>query len=311
MSARLSRRAAVGTVILIAVGIGQSAAARPEYLARYQADPQRRPEVDGCATCHVAQTGGGARNDFGSAFEAAQLQITPLFRARFPHHFKFDTVTLADGTVLSFSDPTNKLVVVERKEQRFAAELASLTAVRAPPLPAAANRMTFFVTSQGPPSFDQFGGLAGADRHCQALAKAAGADDRVWRAYLSTSLGDKAAVNAGDRIGSGPWYNARGKIVARGAADLHARAMLQPELLLTEQGDAVNANDGNGLAVVTGTLANGTAAIGKNCENWTSSAGGEAIAGRPSAAWNTGTTVSCSPPASPATAPRMYCFAAR
>lgn len=299
----------VCAAILVAwlISLSQAAMARPEYLARYQADPLRRPEMDGCSACHVAQSGGGARNEFGSAFEAASLEITPLLRSSFPKHFKFDTVKLADGSVLSFADPQSKLVVVERKEQRFLAELAALTEIKAAPLPAAANRMSFFVTSRGPASFDRFGGLAGADRHCQALAKAASADDRTWRAYLSTSLGDKPAVNAGDRIGGGPWYNAKGTLVARGPADLHAKERLPPELLLTETGEsAIAGPSGNGIAVVTGTLANGTAAVGRNCENWTSLAGD--AAGSSSNIWNTGGTVSCSANDNGA---RLYCFAVK
>ena len=312
MRISLSRHAAAAALLVFAilVALGQPLAARPEYLTRYQSDPMRRAEIDGCATCHVAQTGGGARNEFGRAFEAALLQFTPLLRASHPQYFKFDSIKLADGGVLSFSDPTSKLVVVERKDQRFAAELAALTAVRAAPPPPAANRMTFFVTSQAPASFDRFGGLAGADRHCYALAKSVGADDRVWRAYLSTSVGDKAAVNAGDRIGPGPWYNAKGMIVARGAADLHARPTLPPELLLSEKGEPI-ATAKERVTIVTGTLANGTAAVGKNCQNWTAAEGGEAVAANPLSTWNSGITVSCNASSEQPAAPRLYCFAAK
>ena len=76
--------------------------------------------------------------------------------------------------------------------------------------------MTFFVTSVGPGKGADLGGLAGADRHCQALAEAAGAGDRTWRAYLSTqAAGGEPAVNARDRIGAGPWQNAKGVVIAQ------------------------------------------------------------------------------------------------
>src|SRR3954462_877662 len=75
----------------------------------------------------------------------------------------------------------------------------------------APEKMTYFITSVGSGNGAALGGLAGADQHCQNLAKAAGADNRTWRAYLSESAADeKPAVNARDRIGKGPWYNAKG-----------------------------------------------------------------------------------------------------
>ncbi len=75
----------------------------------------------------------------------------------------------------------------------------------------AAPKMTFFITSAGPGNGANLGGIAGADKHCQTLAAAAGAGDRTWRAYLSvTGDGKQTAVNARDRIGKGPWYNAKG-----------------------------------------------------------------------------------------------------
>src|SRR5690606_41641215 len=85
--------------------------------------------------------------------------------------------------------------------------------------------MTFFVTSVGPGNGGDLGGLEGADRHCQSLAQAAGAGNRTWRAYLSTqgaSLSDMNFVNARDRIGSGPWHNAKGVLIARDVDDLHS-----------------------------------------------------------------------------------------
>src|SRR6201996_1278783 len=82
--------------------------------------------------------------------------------------------------------------------------------------------MTFFVTSAGIGNGGNLGGLAGADNHCQTLAQAAGAGSKTWRAYLSTQAADgQPAVNARDRIGSGPWINARGAVIARDLAQLH------------------------------------------------------------------------------------------
>src|SRR5688572_28955370 len=82
------------------------------------------------------------------------------------------------------------------------------------------EKMTFFITSAGSGNGAALGGLAGADQHCQSLAKAAGAGNRTWRAYLSTT--GSGGVNAKDRIGRGPWYNAKGEVVAQNVADLHS-----------------------------------------------------------------------------------------
>lgn len=309
-SSLLVRSVAALFLMVLWFGVGQPVSARPEYLARFQADPLRRAEVDGCSTCHVASTGGGARNEFGAAFDAAGREITPLLRTNFPKHFAFPTVTLADGAVLSFADPLSKAVVVTRKDQKFVADLATLTAVKEAPLPPPANRMSFFVTSRSPEHGGKLGGLAGADRLCQNLAKAAGAGDRTWRAYLSTSFKEQPAVNAGDRIGAGPWYNAKGLQVARGFADLHTRKGLDPALLLTERGE-VAAN----VKILTGTRPDGTAAVGQNCSNWTSDKDERAVAADPSASWNSGAEVACQATgagdgaSAAAAAVRLYCFA--
>src|ERR1700745_1100301 len=83
--------------------------------------------------------------------------------------------------------------------------------------------MTFFVTSAGPGKGGDLGGLAGADAHCQSLAQAVGAGNKTWRAYLSTNgRGGANAVNARDRIGNGPWQNAKGVVIAPSVADLHS-----------------------------------------------------------------------------------------
>ena len=83
--------------------------------------------------------------------------------------------------------------------------------------------MTFFVTSAGPGKGGDLGGLAGADSHCQSLAQAAGAGNKTWRAYLSTNArGGANPVHARDRIGNGPWQNAKGAVIATSVADLHS-----------------------------------------------------------------------------------------
>src|SRR5271167_332215 len=112
-----------------------------------------------------------------------------------------------------------------------------------PPQPSAKD-MTFFVTSAGSGKGGDLGGLDGADQHCQSLAKAAGAGDRTWRAYLSTqapALNDPKFVNARDRIGTGPWQNAKGVVIARSVEELHsANNNLTKQTALDEKGQVVN-----------------------------------------------------------------------
>src|SRR4051795_3982842 len=105
-----------------------------------------------------------------------------------------------------------------------------------------AAAMTFFVTSTGVGNGADLGGLAGADRHCQTLAAAAGAGSRTWRAYLSTNAAAPGgAVNARDRIGNGPWQNFKGTVIATSVADLHSdNAKLGRENSLTERGTQVS-----------------------------------------------------------------------
>jgi hypothetical protein len=139
----------------------------------------------------------------------------------------------------------------------------------------------FFVTSRGLGRGGDLGGLAGADAHCQALAKAEGSDDHAWRAYLSASAtSSAAAINARDRIGTGPWYNALGDRVAANLDELHGGKAIGPESALTERGDSVGdaAHD-----ILTGSRPDGTAFAGgedRTCGNWTSSGAGHAQAGR-------------------------------
>jgi hypothetical protein len=147
-------------------------------------------------------------------------------------------------------------------------------------------RMSFFITSAGPGNGADLGGLEGADRHCHTLAQAAGAGDRTWRAYLSTMAMDaRAAINARDRIGAGPWYNAKGVLVAQSVADLHSdNNKLGKENSLNEKGEMVNGRGDtpNMHDILTGSNLDGTAFTGEgytNCGNWTSSGEGAARVG--------------------------------
>ena len=143
----------------------------------------------------------------------------------------------------------------------------------------------FFVTSKGGGKGADFGGLAGADKHCQALATAAGLGDKSWRAYLSTqAAGGTPAVNAKDRIGTGPWKNVKGVVIATNVDELHANNNLTKQTALTESGAVVNGRGDtpNQHDVLTGTQPNGmafTVADDKTCGNWTKSGDGSAIVG--------------------------------
>jgi hypothetical protein len=145
----------------------------------------------------------------------------------------------------------------------------------------------FFITSVGKGDGANLGGLAGADAHCQSLAAAAGAGNRTWRAYLSaTAAAGPPAVNAKDRIGSGPWYNAKGVMVAQNVADLHndATTKLGKENSLTEKGAVVNGRGDtpNMHDILTGSNLDGTLATGTGdttCGNWTSNGTGSALVG--------------------------------
>jgi len=146
--------------------------------------------------------------------------------------------------------------------------------------------LSFFITSTGSGDGANLGGLAGADAHCQKLAAAAGGGSRTWRAYLSASAsGGQAAVNARDRIGNGPWYNAKGVKVADNVADLHSdNNKLSKENSLTEKGAVVNGRGDtpNQHDILTGSQANGTAfsdGDDHTCKNWTSNGEGSAQLG--------------------------------
>jgi hypothetical protein len=145
--------------------------------------------------------------------------------------------------------------------------------------------MTFFITSAGSGKGADLGGLAGADKQCQALARAAGAGDRTWRAYLSTSAAEgKPAVNARDRIGKGPWQNAKGVVIAKSVDELHGDPNINKETGLSEKGERINARGDkpNMHDILTGSQPDGRAFAGnedRTCRNWTSSDEGAAMVG--------------------------------
>lgn len=147
----------------------------------------------------------------------------------------------------------------------------------------ASPQMSFFITSVGSGNGANLGGLAGADAHCQNLAKAVGAGDKEWRAYLSTQ--GASAVNAKDRIGSGPWFNSKGVQVAASVADLHSdKNTLTKDTQLTEKGAVVNGRGDkpNQHDILTGSNLDGTtfpAGEDHSCSNWTSEGDGSAQVG--------------------------------
>jgi hypothetical protein len=154
------------------------------------------------------------------------------------------------------------------------------------PMGGAKSVTRFFVTGVGSGRGGDLDGLAGADAHCQALAQAQGAGDHTWRAYLSTSAtASSPAVNARDRIGDGPWYNAEGLLIAANLAQLHGPAnRIGKDTAVTEAldpvkgaGDSPNMHD-----ILTGSTSEGRAFDEPDdltCGNWTSSAGGRAQVG--------------------------------
>ena len=143
--------------------------------------------------------------------------------------------------------------------------------------------MSFFITGAGPGDGANLGGLAGADAHCTRLAAAAGSSGKTWRAYLSTS--GPAGVNARDRIGSGPWHNAKGVQVAANVDELHySNVGLTKETQLTEKGGMVNGRGDtpNQHDILTGSQLDGTRFTDGNdhtCSDWTSNGEGSAQVG--------------------------------
>lgn len=154
-------------------------------------------------------------------------------------------------------------------------------------LPAQAQdeRMNFFLTSVGPGNGADLGGLDGADAWCAHLAFAVGQGDKEWRAYLSQqATGGQPAIHARDRIGTGPWYNHDGVVIARTLDELHGENNLTKETQLSEQGNIINGRGDtpNRHDVLTGAQMDGRLAPGSDdstCRNWTSSGEGSALAG--------------------------------
>jgi hypothetical protein len=199
--------------------------------------------------------------------------------------------------------------------------------------PAAAQPMGFFVTSAGPGDGANLGGLAGADAHCQKLAAAAGAGSRTWHAYLSAAAsGNQPAVNARDRIGSGPWYNGRSGVpIAKSVADLHGDTLdaarlgnnLSRTTVFTEKGETVKGagEPVNQHDMLTGSRPDGTAytdGADHTCQNWTSNSTGAAQVGHfdrtggGNTSWNSAhPSRGCSAPnlVSTGGAGLFYCFA--
>lgn len=169
-----------------------------------------------------------------------------------------------------------------KRTSALVASLAFLTAAGGIAL-AQQTAMSFFVTSAGPGKGGDLGGLAGADDHCQTLAQAAGAGSKTWRAYLSTQ--GAQAVNARDRIGNGPWSNAKGIVIATSVDDLHSAANnLTKQTALIEKGTVVNGRGDtpNTHDVLTGSSPEGRSIAGDadmTCKNWASSTVGAAMVG--------------------------------
>jgi hypothetical protein len=186
--------------------------------------------------------------------------------------------------------------------------------------------MSFFVTSVGSGDGGNLGGLAGADAHCQSLAAAAGRGASTWQAYLSqAAAGPLPQVNARDRIGNGPWFNAAGTVIAWNVDDLHEdRNNIRKPTALNEKGEQVNGvgDQPNQHDMLTGSdstgrLVPGSAAI-TTCNNWTSNSTGNAMLGHhdrlggPNASWNAvHSSRGCSQPDLVATGGNglFYCFA--
>ena len=159
----------------------------------------------------------------------------------------------------------------------LAAAAAATLAIAAPAVAQDAANMSFFITSAGPGDGANLGGLAGADAHCMKLAGAAGSTGHTWVAYLSAE-----GVNAKDRIGTGPWQNFKGDVIATDVASLHSdtnnitkqTALTETGALVNGRGDTPNQHD-----ILTGSNPDGTLAAGQTCGDWTLNGEGAAIVG--------------------------------
>jgi hypothetical protein len=214
---------------------------------------------------------------------------------------------------------------------RIGAPLAAcLTLLCAAPVQAQQANMSFFVTSVGPGKGADLGGLAGADKHCQQLAQAVGAGGKTWHSYLSTQ--GEGAVNARDRIGKGPWMNAKGEVIAKSVDELHGTNNLTKQTARSEKGDVINGRGDtpNRHDILTGSTMEGRAfpaGEDRTCKNYTSSTQGAVMVGHadrkglndsaPMLSWNSshpsrGTEGGCSQADLRSTGGDglLYCFAA-
>ena len=222
-----------------------------------------------------------------------------------------------------------------RKPRTLVMTAAAVALVSACAVMPGSGSMSFFITSTGGGKGADLGGLAGADALCQKLATAAGAGSKTWRAYLSVpgafpsaNNPGKPSVNARDRIGAGPWFNAKGELIARDVAHLHNGNNISQATALDEKGNKVNgrADKPNEHDILTGSRADGTAFAPQTdttCGAWTKSGEGSAIVGHHdrtgplpenwSTSWNfSHQSAGCSQEALVRTggSGRLYCFAA-
>jgi len=225
---------------------------------------------------------------------------------------------------------------MRQKARVLALTAAAAALLGACAMPPATGPMSFFITSVGSGKGADFGGLAGADAHCQKLAAAAGAGSKTWRAYLSvpgafpspTNAGGTPSIHARDRIGTGPWFNAKGALIARDVAHLHNGNNISKETALDEKGAVIKGRGDtpNEHDILTGSRADGTAFAPQTdttCKAWTSSTEGSAIVGHHdrtgplpenwAKSWNfSHQSAGCSQEALVRTggSGRLYCFAA-
>ena len=172
------------------------------------------------------------------------------------------------------------------KLSKIAAVALPFIALAVAPAIAQDKSMSFFVTSIGTGNGGKLGGLKGADAHCLTLAESVDSTGRSWKAYLSTQQEGKRGVSARDRIGKGPWYNAKGVLIAKDLDQLHLNPNIIKSTALDESGNAVNGRGDkpNRHDILTGTMSDGTAYFprvkeDRTCRNWTSSGEGSATVG--------------------------------
>jgi len=234
------------------------------------------------------------------------------------------------GLFCQVSDPSKEMLMTSRRWPKAASIALVVLPAWCAAQPADRSSMTFFVSSVGSGRGADFGGLAGADAHCQKLATAAGAGGHQWRAYLSASAaGGSPAVDARSRIGNGPWQNAKGEVIAKTVDELHGENRLTKQTALTEKGEVVKGrgDSPNQHDILTGSRPDGTAfpaSPDMTCGNWTKSGEGSAMVGHhdrmglsddaAARSWNSShASRGCSDDALRSTggAGYLYCFAAK